>query len=287
MLPAKFLLLNLYYYGTCPYRWWYARTAAARGRMPVVVLFYHRVCDDHANDWTTSNAAFDRHLDWLQRHVDLVSLEEAQQRIGAAGNTRPCVSLTFDDGYAENCQHAIPRLAREKIPCTYFVTLHNVLTGEPFQHDAKAGFRGTPNTLAQLRDMAGAGIEIGAHTYTHPDFSRVRDPHVLHREVVVAREELSELLGRPVRYFAVPIGMHPQLSSALFEVARQAGYDAVCSGYGGYNFPGDDPFHLQRIAVDDELLRLKNRVTIDPRKLFTPRFEPRLEVREPCAAAGN
>jgi hypothetical protein len=47
----------------------------------------------------------------------------------------------------------------------------------------------------------------------------------------------------------------------------------VCSAYGGFNFPGDDPFHLQRIAADSVMVRLKNWVTMDPRKLRTRRFE--------------
>jgi hypothetical protein len=55
-------------------------------------------------------------------------------------------------------------------------------------------------------------------------------------------------------------------------MAKDAGYAAVCTAYGGYNFPGDDPFHLQRIPADSEMIRLKNWVTMDPRKLQTRRF---------------
>ena len=45
----------------------------------------------------------------------------------------------------------------------------------------------------------------------------------------------------------------------------------VCSAYGDYNFPGDDPFHIRRIHVDD-MLRLKNWGTIDPRRLRPAAF---------------
>jgi hypothetical protein len=55
--------------------------------------------------------------------------------------------------------------------------------------------------------------------------------------------------------------------------SRRAKISSGCSAYGRFNLPGDDPFHLQRIAVDDDLLRLKNRVTGDPRKRHTPRFQ--------------
>jgi hypothetical protein len=51
-----------------------------------------------------------------------------------------------------------------------------------------------------------------------------------------------------------------------FQVARSAGYQAVCSAYGGYNFPGDDSFHLRRIHADNEMIRLRNWLTLDPRK---------------------
>ena len=49
----------------------------------------------------------------------------------------------------------------------------------------------------------------------------------------------------------------------------------VCSAYGGYNYPGDDPFHVHRIPAVCEMLRLKNWLTADPRKIHTRRFEYR------------
>lgn len=277
MLDFKLLLLELYYRASCPYRWWWHRRAAAADREPVVVLFYHRIADDRANPWTTSNGRFARQIQWLARHFQIVSLEEAQRRI-REGNRQPCVSVTFDDGYADNCREAIPMLIRRRIPCTYFVTLDHVLQGKPFAHDVARGNRFAPNSLEQLRAMADAGIEIGAHTYTHSDLAQVAEEDELHREVVEAGRELGGLLGRPVRYFAFPFGQPVNLTSRAFQLAWEAGYEAVCSAYGGYNFPGDDPFHLQRIHVDDDVIRLKNRATVDPRKVKTPRFAYEIEV---------
>ena len=141
-----------------------------------------------------------------------ISLEEAQRRIAGGGNCRPAVSITFDDGYAENCVGAIPLLVKERIPCTYFVTVRNVLWGEPFAHDLVGGNSLPPNSLDQLRAMAAAGIEIGAHGYTHADLGQWPIP-ALRREVVTAGEELHAALGRPVRYFAFPFGLHANLSA--------------------------------------------------------------------------
>jgi peptidoglycan/xylan/chitin deacetylase (PgdA/CDA1 family) len=274
----KQLLLGLYYHGTCPLRWWNRCCAVFWERVPVAVIYYHRIADDLATPWTTSHASFMRQLGWLRKRFALVSLEEAQRRIRRGSNHDPCVSITFDDGYADNCQSAIPWLVRERIPCTYFVTLQNVLRGEPFSHDLILGRPAAPNTPEQLRAMAEAGIEIGAHGYTHADLGQLADRRLLYHEVVTAGEDLQQLVGRPVRYFAFPFGQYANLCRDAFQMAYEAGYEAVCSAYGGFNHPGDDAFHLQRIAVDNDLMGLKNWLTGDPRKLRTPRYAAPIDL---------
>lgn len=264
-------MLTLYYYVSCPYRWWNHRRNLVKGRVPLVLLVYHRIADDEATPWTISNRKFLREIRWLQSRFELISLKEAQKRIRINLNVRPCVSITFDDGYADNCERAIPLLLEERIPCTYFVTLRNVLEGAPFLHDLSHGKSFLPNNLEQLRFMAGEGIEIGAHSYSHVDLERVTNEQ-LYSEVVVAGIRLQEALGYPVTRFAFPFGAYDNLNPKAFLLAKRAGYEAVCSAYGGYNFPGGDAFHLQRIPVDGCLVRLKNRATIDPRKIKTNRF---------------
>jgi len=272
MPPWKTILRPCYYAATLPYRWWLRRVMHAEHRAPVIVLAFHRIADDRATPWTVSNRTFVRQMDWLAGRVDLVSLQEAQRRLGAGDNWRTAVCLTFDDGYADNCQEAIPLLVKRRIPCTYFVTVANVLHGKPFDHDLALGQQLPPNNLEQLRAMAGAGIDIGVHGYEHVDLGQIHDPQAILRQVVGARGALRTLLGRPVRYFAFPFGRHGHLSVRAMELAYEAGYEAVCSAYGGYNFPGDYAFHLQRNVIDDSLLQLKNWVTIDPRRIRIPRF---------------
>ncbi len=246
--------------------------ARPRGRTPICVLLYHRVADDAANSWTISHDLFARQIGWLQKRFEMISLAEAQRRIRSGVNSRPAVSITFDDGYAENCRRAIPLLVKERIPCTYFVTTRNVLEDEPFPHDLARGSRLAPNTVEQLQAMAAAGIEIGAHSYTHANLGPIVDPQQLRFEVAAAGEGLRAALGRPIRYFAFPFGCFANLNRDAFALAAECGYEAVCSAYGGYNFPGDDAFHLQRICPGNDMIHLKNWTTVDPRKVRTPRF---------------
>jgi peptidoglycan/xylan/chitin deacetylase (PgdA/CDA1 family) len=273
MSPWKGLLLTLYYGASQPLRKRRLACAVAAGQAPLAVLFYHRVADDQATPWTVSNRLFARQIAWLQDHCELISLEETQRRIRLGHNPRMAASITFDDGYAENCHQALPLLIARRIPCTYFVTLENVVENRPFQHDLVRGRPAPPNTIEELRAMAAGGIEIGAHTWTHSDLATIGDPRQMHRELVESGRELARVVGRPVRYFAFPFGQRRNLCPAAFALARRAGYEAVCSAYGGYNFPGDDPFHLQRIGVNADLIGLKNWLTFDPRKLRIPRYE--------------
>jgi peptidoglycan/xylan/chitin deacetylase (PgdA/CDA1 family) len=267
MSPLSSCALNLYCQATRPWRAWYGRQATALGRLPLTAIFYHRVADDRANSWTISPRGFLQHLDWLQEHCELVGLDELQRRLRTQDSRRPATSITFDDGYAENCQTAIPLLVQRKIPCTYFVTVGNVIRGERFPHDLANGHSFAPNTVEQLRAMAAAGIEIGVHGYTHCSMGAIADPIHLEQEILVAKSALEDLVGRPMRYFSFPFGFPTHISPAALEMTWRAGYEGVCSACGGYNLPGRDRFLLARIHGEDGLARLRNWVTVDPRKL--------------------
>ena len=234
------------------------------GRAPISVLIFHRISDDRANAWTTPTQTFVQAIRWLKSRFDLISLDEAQRRIRAGANHRPAVAITFDDGYAENCRVALPWLIAERIPCTYFVCTQPVLKGTPFNHDLARSQFFQPNSVAQLRELVRAGIEIGAHSRTHPDFGQIMDHATLHDELLTARDELADAVGQPIRYFAFPFGCPKNLTADAFLLARAAGYAGVLSAYGGYNFPSGDPFHLQRRGGEGSLERLKNWVTFDP-----------------------
>ena len=271
---AKQPLRLAYYYGSLPYRWWRNTNDARQGLAPIAILYYHRIADESLNFWTCPTRTFERQILWMRRRFDMISLEEAQRRIRSGSNYRPAVCITFDDGYADNGRTAIPLLVRENIPCTYFVTLANVLEGTAFVHDAGRGQHLRPNTIEELRRYAASGIEIGNHTRTHADLGLVHDPERLHDEVIAAGQELASAIDRPVRYFAFPFGLRENLNTTAFMMLREAGYLGICSAFGGYNFPGDEAFHLHRIHGDPEMLTVKNSVTVDPRKRHASRIAP-------------
>jgi peptidoglycan/xylan/chitin deacetylase (PgdA/CDA1 family) len=274
-------LLGAYYGATLPARHRAARQRARQQIEPVRILFYHRVADDHPNAWTMSTRRFATQIEWLRRRFDVVSLAQAQERIASGRNRVATACITFDDGYADNMRFAVPLLLRHGIPFTYFVSTNHVLGGESFPHDVAAGCPLAPNTPADIKDLVSAGVEVGGHTRGHVDLGGHRSAQQLKSEIIGCKTELEDVIDKPVRYFAFPYGQHGNMSSAAFQVARDAGYIGVCSAYGGYNFPGDDAFHLLRIHADPEMPRFKNWMSVDSRKVRLQRdFDARSRKSE-------
>jgi peptidoglycan/xylan/chitin deacetylase (PgdA/CDA1 family) len=115
---------------------------ATRRRQPVV-LGYHRVVDDFAAHaaysipaMLISRAMLDRHLDWIGRRFQIVSLDELRSRVAArSGSARPIAAITFDDGYRDFYEHAFPLLKRKGIPAAVFAVTEWAGTSELLPHD--------------------------------------------------------------------------------------------------------------------------------------------------------
>lgn len=266
-------LIQGYYYSTLPLRIWDRKTSERNGTAPISILFYHRVDDKFPNPWTIPCREFERQIDWLQDHCDVISLAEAQHRIVGGQNDRLSACITFDDGYADNCEFALPLLLERHLPFTYFVSLQYLVEQSPFPHDVERGVPLAPNTIDEIQYLADEGVEIGAHTRTHPDLGTIHNEQQLYDEVVVSSDELSQRIGHQISYFAFPFGQRENLNDTVFRLAKQAGFRGVCSAYGGYNYPTDDGFHLQRIHADPVFWRTKNWLSLDPRLHRVARYE--------------
>lgn len=111
------------------------------GRTPLIVT-YHRVVEDYRRASGTSLPAMlvstrtlERHLDWLGRHFDFVTLDQLAALAHAAPSSRPRAAITFDDGYRDVFENAFPLLERKGIPFTVFVTTDLVGTVGGHVHD--------------------------------------------------------------------------------------------------------------------------------------------------------
>ena len=166
------------------------------------ILTYHSL-DSSGSPISLPPAVFRRHLEWLgEGRVRVVSVPE----LAALPEDADAVSLTFDDGFANFASEAAPLLRANGYPATVFIVPGHVGADNRWRGHGDAGIPVLPlldwDALGRLRE---SGIELGAHTRTHPHLT-VLDPAALEEELAAAREEIRRRSGAAAEGFAYPYG---------------------------------------------------------------------------------
>ena len=162
------------------------------------ILTYHSL-DDRGSVISVAPELFRRQMEWLAgAGIPVVPL-------AAIRNTPGAVALTFDDGFVNFFEHALPLLARHRFPATVFVVSGRC--GHRNRWDQK--MKGIPDLelmgWSELASAAAAGVTVGAHTVTHPFLTALQDAD-LERELALCRATIEDRMGRPVESFAYPYG---------------------------------------------------------------------------------
>jgi glycosyltransferase involved in cell wall biosynthesis/peptidoglycan/xylan/chitin deacetylase (PgdA/CDA1 family) len=176
--------------------------------MRVPVLLYHRVADEGPSalsDYRVRPNAFEQQMRFLRRHgyhtITSADLERHhRERCPMRG--RP-VLITFDDGYRDFYEVALPILRRFGFTAEVF--LPTDLIGGKADRDRR---HGAPAELMSWEEIGIAqqqGIRFGSHLATHTPATGLRAEALL-REAARSRAELEQRLGCEVRSVALPYG---------------------------------------------------------------------------------
>ncbi|MBL8413621.1 MAG: polysaccharide deacetylase family protein [Propionivibrio sp.] len=112
-----------------------------------------------------------------------------------------------------------------------------------------------PNDLMlsckQLIELRDAGMDIGAHTVSHPILSSI-DDKIAHREISEGADYLRNLLGERIRVFAYPNGKFGRdYSDKHVEMVKALGFDAAVATNWGSSDSTSDLFQLPRFTPWD------------------------------------
>lgn len=293
--------------------------AGTRARLNV--LIFHRVLPqpDPLFPDEVDAARFDQMLGWVKSWFNVLPLDEAARRLQEGSLPARAAALSFDNGYADNHDVALPLLQKHGLPCSFFVAtgfldggrmwndtlIESVrlssqlmldlrglkdaqgedlgqhalgdtasrraalgqliervkyLPPEPRQAcvDAiasRADIRPPDDLMmssGQVRALHRAGMQIGAHTVSHPILATL-DERQAAEEIGRSRDALQALLGEKVGLFAYPNGKPgadylPDVHPAL---VRELGFDAAVSTRWAAARTGDDAFQIPRFTPWD------------------------------------
>ena len=225
------------------------RYLGLRNRQRVVVLLYHRINDELRDSLTVGIEQFDQQMEWLARHHQVVGIADIIHGNVPRDTARPVIAVTFDDGYLDNYEHAVPILLRYQVPAAFFVSTGMIGTTEGFPHDLKRLGKALPTmTWDQLRHMHDLGFVIGSHTVTHLDCGSA-GMDTVRRELVESRDMLMQNLGLNEVFFAYPFGGRSNMNPAVLQMVKELGYAGCLSAYGGCIRGPIDPYNIERPGI--------------------------------------
>jgi peptidoglycan/xylan/chitin deacetylase (PgdA/CDA1 family) len=151
------------------------------------VLIFHRVLRQPDPLWPDEMHAerFDALLGWVARWFHVLPLDEAIARLQAGSLPARAAALSFDDGYADNHDVALPLLLKHRLPCSFFIATGFLDGGRMWNDSLTESLRATRRPVLDLRGLTDAqGADLGPHAL--PD-------------VAARRQLLMQLIGR-VKY---------------------------------------------------------------------------------------
>ena len=218
-------------------------------RRRALIALFHRVDDGlPGNPISCTRSEFESYCDFFRRHFRVVSLARLLDAMARGEDVSRMLVITFDDGYADNHDVAAVELARRGLPACFFIATEFIESTRVPPWDEDLGVRSRWMGWADVRDLAGHGFEIGAHTMNHVDLGVVGGD-AAEREIEGSGRRLAGELGTTPPFFSYPFGKPEQITPANRDLVRAAGYSCCLSAFGGTVRPGNDPFELRRVPV--------------------------------------
>jgi len=226
----------------------------------VIILRYHSIHPTKPFA-SASPIQFERHLRWLSTTSHLIPFSQVLDFLQTDQSHTPVVSLTFDDGYADNYEYAAPLLEKYRVPATFFLST-GLLEKDPevldtIQSQRMASYRDIrPMRWADVLEMRRAGFEFGDQTYSH---LRLAGLSYMDTGVDIRRSKdiIEQRMGEKVFMMSYPYG-NPRydFSEHTISIIASLGYRLAACDADRVAGSNDSPWALPRLLVSSENSRL-------------------------------
>ena len=153
------------------------------------------------------------------------------------------VGITFDDGYQNNLDNALPILRKHGFTATCYA-VSSMIGGTNLWDKGKVAEKPLM-TLENWRTWRDAGMDIGSHTRTHADLTTLT-PDEARDQIKFSKRELEDAIGCEVRHFCYPYGFFTQLHIAI---TKESGFITATTTQRGRVVAGDGLYTLRRVLM--------------------------------------
>lgn len=214
----------------------------------IPILTYHNVdrAPAHAafNSLYVSPIAFARQMACLRAlGFRGMSMSEGMPYLRGERQGRIAV-LTFDDGYRDNLDHALPVLREFGFTATCYVVAQQIGRYNAWDEDV-VGLRKPLMNAKDIRVWLDAGMEIGSHSLSHPRLSTLTSVQKK-QEICDSKHRLEDVFGVRMDHFCYPYG---DFDEGCAELVRSAGYRSAVTTRRGRERASGDPFRLRRVGI--------------------------------------
>lgn len=223
-----------------------------------IVFCHHSV---HPNRGFTSSTPeiFERQVEWLKAHCHVTTLADLVTNRKTATTGKPLVAITFDDGYEDNHSYALPILSKHGLKATFFITA-GLVERDPAVLRRFQWLWGcrlediVPLDWQQVRELHDSGMDIGSHTYSHPNLARLSASET-EQELRRSTDIISDQLGTAIDLFAYPFGKpNVHFTPMTTAVVRAQGYRiAAAVTFRGVR-DSDSVYTIPRFFADGDTL---------------------------------
>lgn len=178
------------------------------------LLMYHSVGKNQAF-FTVSPERFEEQMQELVRsRKQVLPLVEILERAERGESLTNCVAITFDDGYLDNLENALPILRRYGFPAAIFLIPSRM--GKTY---TTSDGETLPLFSAEQYKQANADdvFTCFSHTYSHQELTTLTDQEA-EKEIIEGKRALGQLLGREIMpILAYPRGKFSASTESLME----------------------------------------------------------------------
>ncbi|MGH1573717.1 polysaccharide deacetylase family protein [Methylobacterium sp. P31] len=197
---------------------------------------------------TVTPAEFERHLIAIQQNqLTVLTISElaALRQEGSLVPDRRYIAITFDDGFSDFYENALPLLKNYGSTATLYLVAGLMGTQSSWLRERSASLLPLM-TWDQASRCAEAGVEIGGHTVRHLRLDQLKQS-ILEHEIRSCKTAIEAHVGIKTKSFAYPFGLH---NTRVRQAVAAAGYETACAV--GYRLSrcGEDLFCLPRVYAD-------------------------------------